>query len=83
MTPISLIKGGYACQLSKTITNLGERRRKLPRNNLENPLPRYVKDSNLDVHVRVFKAVIKANGEIEDAEFVNLFSFTLRDIMFD
>ncbi len=43
----------------------------------------YVKDSNPDVHVRVFKATVKANGETEDVEIVNLFSFTLRDIMFD
>jgi len=45
--------------------------------------PKYVKDSNPNVHVRVFKATVKANGETEDVEIVNLFSFTLRDIMFD
>jgi hypothetical protein len=42
-----------------------------------------VKDSDLDAHVRVFKIAIKANGETYDAEIVNLFSFTLKDIMFD
>jgi hypothetical protein len=42
-----------------------------------------VKDSNLDAHVRVFEAAIKANGEINDAKIVKLFSFTLRDIIFD
>ncbi len=42
-----------------------------------------MKDYDLDVHVRVFKAAIRANGEIEDAKIVNLFSFTLRDIVFD
>jgi hypothetical protein len=39
----------------------------------------YVEDSNLDVHVRVFKVAIKANNETNDAKIVNLFSFTLRD----
>jgi hypothetical protein len=45
--------------------------------------PEYVKDSNLDVHVRVFEATIKANSEIDDAKIVNLFSFTLGDTVFD
>ncbi len=43
----------------------------------------YVKDSNLDAHVRVFKPTIKANGETKYAEIVNLLSFTLRDIVFN
>jgi hypothetical protein len=42
-----------------------------------------VKDSNPNAHVRIFKAAIKANGEIEDAEIINLFSFTLKYILFD
>jgi hypothetical protein len=42
-----------------------------------------VKDSNLDAHVIVFKATIKANGETKDVEIVNLFNFTLRNIVFD
>ncbi len=29
--------------------------------------PKYVKHSNLDAHVRVFKAAIRANSEIDDA----------------
>jgi hypothetical protein len=29
----------------------------------------------------IFKATIKANSETNDAKIVNLFSFTLRDIM--
>jgi hypothetical protein len=43
----------------------------------------YVKDSNPNVHVRVFKVAIKANNETDDAEIVNMFNFTLKDIMFD
>ncbi len=42
--------------------------------------PKYVKDSNRDVHVRVLKANIGANGERDDAEIVNLFYYTFRDI---
>ncbi len=29
--------------------------------------PKYVKDSDLDAHVKVFKATIKTNGETKDA----------------
>jgi hypothetical protein len=39
----------------------------------------YVKGFDPNVHVRVFQATIKANGEIEDAKTVNLFRFTLKD----
>lgn len=39
----------------------------------------YVKDINLDAHIRVFKKVIKANGETMQANIINLFGFTLRD----
>jgi hypothetical protein len=42
-----------------------------------------VKDFDPDVHVRVFKATIRANGEIEDVEIVNMFSFTFKDIVCD
>ncbi len=40
-----------------------------------------MKDSDPNVHVRVFKVTIRPNGEIEDAKIVNMFSFTLKDIM--
>jgi hypothetical protein len=43
--------------------------------------PEYVKDSNSNAYVRVFKVAIKANGETKDVQIVNLFSFTLRDIV--
>ncbi len=42
-----------------------------------------MKDSNPNAHVIVLKATIKTNGETKDAEIVNLFSFTLKDIMSD
>jgi hypothetical protein len=45
--------------------------------------PEYVKDSNPNVHVKVFKVAIRANSGIDDAKIVNMFSFTLRDIVFN
>jgi hypothetical protein len=39
----------------------------------------YVKDFDLDVHVRIFKVAIVA----DDVEIVNLFNFTLKDTMFN
>jgi hypothetical protein len=36
----------------------------------------YVKDFDPNVHVRVFKVAIRANNEIDDAEIVNMFTFT-------
>jgi hypothetical protein len=42
----------------------------------------YVKDFDLDAHVKVFKVAIIANGEIDDAYILNLFNFTLKDVMY-
>jgi len=39
--------------------------------------PTYVKDTNSDAHIRVFMKVIKTNGEIVEANIINLFGFTL------
>jgi hypothetical protein len=39
----------------------------------------YVKDSNLDAHVKVFKVAIKANNETNDAKIINLFNFTFKN----
>jgi hypothetical protein len=36
-----------------------------------------MKDTDLDIHIRVFKKEIKANGEIVEANIINLFGFTL------
>jgi hypothetical protein len=41
----------------------------------------FVKDFNPNVHVKVFKVVMKANSETGDVEIVNLFNFTLKDIV--
>jgi hypothetical protein len=43
--------------------------------------PEYVKDFGPDVHVKVFKAAIRANNEKDDAKIINVFNFTLRDIV--
>ncbi len=39
--------------------------------------PTYVKDINLDAHIKVFKKAIKTNGEIMEVDISNLFGFTL------
>jgi hypothetical protein len=41
----------------------------------------YVKDFDPHAHVKIFKVAIKANSEIDDAKIVNIFSFTLKDIV--
>ncbi len=41
--------------------------------------PTYVKDTDPDVHIKVFKKVIKTNGEIVEVDIIKLFGFTLRD----
>jgi hypothetical protein len=50
---------------------------KLPYRKLQ--YPTYVKNIDLNVHVKVFKKAIKANGEIMEADIINQFGFTLRD----
>ncbi len=40
--------------------------------------PKYANDYDPYVHVRVFKATIRASSETNDAKIVNLFSFTLK-----
>ncbi len=42
----------------------------------------YVKDFDPNAHVKVFKVAIKVHSETNDAKIINLFSFTLRDIVF-
>ncbi len=50
---------------------------KLPYQKLQ--YPTYVKDINPNDHIRVFKKTIRANGEIVEANIINLFSFILQD----
>lgn len=45
--------------------------------------PPYKKNFDLDVHVQVFKIVIKTNGEMINVEITNLFNFTLIDNALD
>ncbi len=53
----------------------------MPYNKLQ--YPSYVKNIDLDVHIRIFKKTIKVNGETMEADIINLFSFTLKDIIFE
>jgi hypothetical protein len=41
--------------------------------------PTFVKGTNLDVHIKVFKKAIKINGETMEANIINLFGFTLKN----
>ncbi len=41
----------------------------------------YIKNVNPNAHLHMFKVVIRTNGETEDANIVNLFEFTLLNIM--
>jgi hypothetical protein len=45
--------------------------------------PTYVKDIDLDAHIRVLKKAIKINGERMEVDIINLFGFTLRDNIFE
>jgi hypothetical protein len=39
-----------------------------------------VKDTNLDAHdIRIFKKVIRTNGEIVEVDIIDFFGFTLQD----
>ncbi len=38
-----------------------------------------MKDNDPNVHIKVFKKVIKTNGEIVEADIINLFGFTLQN----
>jgi hypothetical protein len=47
------------------------------------PYSIYVKDVDLDVHIRIFKKAIKENGEIINDDIINLFRLTLKDNFFN
>jgi hypothetical protein len=41
--------------------------------------PTYVKDIDLNVHIRIFKKAIKANGKTMEDDIIILFGFTFKD----
>jgi len=43
----------------------------------------YKKDFDSNVHVRVFKTIIKVDGETMNQKIVNLFNFILKDNSLD
>jgi hypothetical protein len=45
--------------------------------------PTYVKDTNPDTYIRVFKKAIKTNGEIVNEDIINLLGFTFCDSIFE
>jgi hypothetical protein len=45
--------------------------------------PTYVKDTNSNVHIKVFKKAIKTNGETLEVDIINLFGFTIKDNIFE
>ncbi len=38
-----------------------------------------MKDTNLNIHIKVFKKAIEANKEIMEANIIDLLGFTLKD----
>jgi hypothetical protein len=54
---------------------------KLPYRKLQ--YPTYVRDTDPNAHIRVFKKAIKINGETMEANIINLFGFTLKDNIFE
>jgi hypothetical protein len=54
---------------------------KLPYHKLQ--YRRYVQDINLDVHIKVFKKKIRVNGEIVEANIINLFGYLLKDNIYE
>jgi hypothetical protein len=53
---------------------------KLPYRKLQ--YPTYVKDIDLEVHIRMLKKVIKANGETMEIDIINMFGFIIKDNIF-
>jgi hypothetical protein len=45
--------------------------------------PTYVKDTNPDVHIKIFKKAIKVNGETMEVDIISLFGFILRDKIYE
>ncbi len=54
-----------------------ERTNKLPYQKFQ--YPTYVKDIDLDVHIRVFKKAIRANEKFVEANIINMLAFNLQN----
>jgi hypothetical protein len=54
---------------------------KLPYKKLQ--YPTYVRDIDMDVHIRVFKKAIKIDGETVEVDIINLFGFTFKDNIYE
>jgi hypothetical protein len=67
----------YSCHHGIHQLQLSEPNNKLQYKKLQ--YPTYVKDTNLNVHMKVFKKAIRTNNEIMETNIIDLFGFTLRD----
>jgi hypothetical protein len=63
------------------VQHVSEPTTKLPYRKLQ--YPTYVKNTNLDAHIKMFKKAIKTNGEIVEIDIINLLGFTLKDSIFE
>jgi hypothetical protein len=54
----------------------------VPTNQKSLPYPIYSVGIDLDAHVQVFQKAIQAKGERNDPNIINLFCFTLKDVLF-
>jgi hypothetical protein len=64
-----------SCYPTPTLQHAPKPTTKLPYRKLQ--YPTYVKNTKLNVHIRVFKKDINANGEILEVGIINLFGFIL------
>ncbi len=54
-----------------------------PPTNKHLPYLIYVKDTNLDAHIWVFKKAIKVNGKTFNRDIINLINFILQNSIFE
>jgi hypothetical protein len=78
LDPCMFIPSWYQPHVVQHVSKLAT---KLPYKKLQ--YPTYVKDTDPNAHIRVFKKAIKANGEMVEANIINLFGFTFRDNIFE
>jgi hypothetical protein len=63
------------------VQHVSELATKLPYRKLQ--YPTYVKNTDIDAHIKMFKKAIKTNGEIIETDIINLLGFTLKDRPFE